>query len=389
MKFSILLPTRNRLDLLRGAVETVRRQRFDDWEIVVSDNCSEDDVAGYVDSLADGRVRYFRTERPVSVTENWNNALAKCRGDYVVMLGDDDGLIDGSLDERARVLDRFAEPDVLYSRTVQFVHPGVIAHLPEGQVFVAGAAPFFNGREEPFVLDPARARALARRTMRFELAFDYNMQFATVRREHAESLGDGGGFFRSAFPDYYAMTLLFLTARVIVVDPRPLAIVGVTPKSYGWYHANHREADGLAMLAGVDRYDGPALTRPGDDIKAGWLDAAEALAARGVQGERLVVDHGRLRRLRVLEAAEAYRLRSLGRRDVRPIFSTLGVADCVLVILFLVCLRIASRPLSPRRRVWLRAKALRHIPFWEAKPIPGRFESIDDVFEQVHMDAGP
>ena len=44
MKFSVLLPTRNRLEYLRYAVETVRRQDYADWEIIVSDNCSEDDI---------------------------------------------------------------------------------------------------------------------------------------------------------------------------------------------------------------------------------------------------------------------------------------------------------------------------------------------------------
>ena len=63
MKFSILIPTRNRLDLLRYAVDSVRRQDYDDWEIVVSDNASTQDVAGYVRGLGDARVRYFRSDR--------------------------------------------------------------------------------------------------------------------------------------------------------------------------------------------------------------------------------------------------------------------------------------------------------------------------------------
>ena len=80
MRFSILLPTRNRLEYLRQAVETVRRQSFADWEVVVSDNDSEDDVAGFVASLGDERMRYVRTEQFIPVTDNWNNALAHASG---------------------------------------------------------------------------------------------------------------------------------------------------------------------------------------------------------------------------------------------------------------------------------------------------------------------
>src|SRR5215210_76461 len=75
MRFSALLPTRNRLEYLRFAVESVLRQDDSDWELVVSDNDSEEDIAGYVASLGDDRVRYVRTDAFVPVTENWNNAL--------------------------------------------------------------------------------------------------------------------------------------------------------------------------------------------------------------------------------------------------------------------------------------------------------------------------
>ncbi len=95
MKFSVLLPTRNRLDLLKYAVETVRRQDYDDWQIVISDNFSDDDIGGYVGSLQEPRIRYRRTQRLVPVTQSWNNALERYTGDYVVMLGNDDGLMKG------------------------------------------------------------------------------------------------------------------------------------------------------------------------------------------------------------------------------------------------------------------------------------------------------
>ena len=77
MKFSVLLPTRNRLELLKYAIETVRRQDYDNWEIIISDNYSEEDIAGYIQSLKEPRIKYYRTDSFVPVTDNWNNALEK------------------------------------------------------------------------------------------------------------------------------------------------------------------------------------------------------------------------------------------------------------------------------------------------------------------------
>jgi len=95
MKISVLLPTRDRLDLLRHAVASVTCLDDPDWEIVISDNCSSGDVEGYVASLHDKRIHYLRTPKLLSITENWNNALEHSTGEYVLMLGDDDALLSG------------------------------------------------------------------------------------------------------------------------------------------------------------------------------------------------------------------------------------------------------------------------------------------------------
>ena len=97
MKFSILLPTRNRLDLLKLAIESVRRQDYEDWEIVVSDNASVDDISAFVLGLRDARLRARRSEQLIPVTDNWNASVDMARGDYVIMLGDDDALLPGAL----------------------------------------------------------------------------------------------------------------------------------------------------------------------------------------------------------------------------------------------------------------------------------------------------
>jgi 8-oxo-dGTP pyrophosphatase MutT (NUDIX family) len=349
----------------------VRRQSFGDWEVVVSDNDSEDDVSGFVASLGDERVHYVRTERFVPVTDNWNNALAQASGEYVLMLGDDDGLVQGALAELDRTIARFDTPDVVYSRTLQFAYPRVLPDYPDGYLAVAGIASFFADAAEPFVLDPAVALAAVRAAMRFELAYDYNMQFATFARRLA-----GPGFFRSTFPDYYAMNLLFATARSIVVHPKPLTIVGVTPKSYGFYRANERAAEGAAMLATFEA-GGPAGL-PGDDIRAGWLAAARELE----QELGLRVDVERLNLIRGFEACEAYSQGRITRRELTRHLRSLPLGSRLRALATAAFFFVASRPLSTGARVRLKARLLRHIPNWDAPLVEGRYSSLLEVFER-------
>ena len=113
---SFLLPTRDRLPYLKLAIETVRRQDNEDWEIVVADNASEEDVVAYVNSLEDSRILVRRAPEPVPVTENWNAALEMSSGDYVLMLGDDDGLLPGVCEPHEP-----ADPPV---RSADFSTPG-------------------------------------------------------------------------------------------------------------------------------------------------------------------------------------------------------------------------------------------------------------------------
>ena len=104
MKFSALLPTRNRLEYLKFAVDTVRRQDYDDWEIVISDNASDENIGQWVDTLQDGRVKYSRSDQFVPVTDNWNRSLVHSSGDWVIMLGDDDGLMPGYFSRAAALI---------------------------------------------------------------------------------------------------------------------------------------------------------------------------------------------------------------------------------------------------------------------------------------------
>ena len=121
MKISILLPTRDRLELLRHAIASVTRLEDHDYEIVISDNCSSGDVAGYVESLDGDRIRYVRTPRLFSITENWNNALAHSTGDYVLMLGDDDALLASYFTRTRKLIADFDGPQVIHAAIVRLL----------------------------------------------------------------------------------------------------------------------------------------------------------------------------------------------------------------------------------------------------------------------------
>ena len=93
MMFSIVIPTRARPDTLRHALRTVLAQSDPDFEVIVHESGDDPTVSAAVAEFDDPRVRFFKTGEPVRMTENWERALAHVRGDYVLFIGDDDGLL--------------------------------------------------------------------------------------------------------------------------------------------------------------------------------------------------------------------------------------------------------------------------------------------------------
>jgi glycosyltransferase involved in cell wall biosynthesis len=276
----------------------VLRQDYADWQLVVSDNSSEQDIEGYVDSLEEPRIVYRRTERTVAVTENWNRALALSEGDYAIMLGDDDALLGGYLRQMDELIEQFEAPEVIYAKALLFTYPDVDPARPSGWLMDHGCGEFFAGASEPFVLAHERALELVRAATAFRLRYDFNAQFALISRRLIDSLATHGDFYQSDFPDFYSMNAAFLRAERIVIDPAPRVVIGVTPKSYGYFHVNDKEGEGREFLGGA----GAAATA-GTNINVGWLSAMSALERNFGKEFGLSVDR---RRYRFVQAAYVY-----------------------------------------------------------------------------------
>jgi glycosyltransferase involved in cell wall biosynthesis len=114
-RVTVCIPTYNRSAYLREAIESVRAQTYQDFSIHVSDNASTDDTADVVASFADPRISYVRLPRNVGWLGNFNSSLQDAKGEYAVVLGDDDALLPDFLEATVAVLD--AHPRVGMAHT--------------------------------------------------------------------------------------------------------------------------------------------------------------------------------------------------------------------------------------------------------------------------------
>ncbi len=246
--YSVVIPTHDRLDLLRDAVETVLRQDYTEWELVVFDNASTGDINGYVKSISDQRIRYERSDDFLPVSDSWNRAINLATGDYVTLLGDDDGLTLGYFTRLSQIIEEFGSPDVLYSAIYQFLHPGVAPWERRGYVADLKNGFFFVGRQTPFLLSAEEASKAVHGSICLRRNFTFNMQAFCFRRDFLKRLRADGPVFRTPFPDYYLANIAFAKARTVVVIPEPMAIAGVSKASYGYMLFNGLEQKGTELL---------------------------------------------------------------------------------------------------------------------------------------------
>jgi glycosyltransferase involved in cell wall biosynthesis len=319
MKFSVLLPTRNRLDLLSYAVETVRRQDYDDWEIIISDNFSDEDIGSYVAGLGDSRILYSRTSTFVSVTENWTNTLNRASGDYVIMLGDDDGLLQGYFRKMLDLINTYEQPDLIYTDGYLFAYAGALPDFTSS-VLCNNCNSYFKSRR-PFLIERSDANTIVQKALNLDIPIFYNMQLSTIRMDFIRSLADQGNFFQSPFPDYYSTIVMFLKAQRILIYQQSVVAIGISKKSFGFYYFSGREKDGESFLNNVSEQQSSRLSSvliPGSvEINCRMLamDAVALNYPREVQQAGAAINHSKYRAMMIRSGAGDYYMRKQTTRE--------------------------------------------------------------------------
>jgi len=116
---SIILPTFNRLEFLRAAIDSVFAQTFEDWDLVIADDGSSADTRTYLRTLDDPpRVKVIwllHTGKPSVVR---NAALRVAQGEYVAFLDSDDVWLPKKLETQVASLRCHAARKWSYTRFV-------------------------------------------------------------------------------------------------------------------------------------------------------------------------------------------------------------------------------------------------------------------------------
>ena len=109
-KVTVLMPTYNVAPYVREAIESVLRQTYCDFELLIIDDCSTDDTVSVVRNFDDSRIRIVQNERNVGLAENLNRGLSHITTEYVARMDGDDIAEPFWLEKEVSVLE--ANPEI-------------------------------------------------------------------------------------------------------------------------------------------------------------------------------------------------------------------------------------------------------------------------------------
>lgn len=229
MKISIVIPTRNRCEFLQHCLESCLVTDDENIEIIVSDNNSSDDTRAVVAAFEDARLKYVNPEKDLSMRQNFEFALSHSDGDYVIFIGDDDGVLANGLATVRYLIDRY-QADVITWRHITYIWP------TQGPVPVEGVLKF---RSKDFcgpLLELNASRIFDEFCAGEKINYrdGANIYHGCVSRQVIDKVkAHGGQYFQGQIPDVNtAMSNLTIAQRYMWIR-NPVTIAGAGSKSNG------------------------------------------------------------------------------------------------------------------------------------------------------------
>jgi hypothetical protein len=215
------------------------RQKYANYEIIVSDNCSTDSTRQVIEKFEDRRIRYITPERRLSMAGNFDFALKHADPGFVMFIGADDGVMPGAIDYVAGIAEGLGVRAVS-CRQATYIWPS----FPDADI--SGRLIFGGLRDD---VEIRKSAEWLPRTLDFDCTYIFelpNLYCGFVHTEVIEKAIVSGRYFRSITPDAYSAfaTAVFLDSYAF--SHRPFVVAGASPKSNGASGMNPKSSGRVA-----------------------------------------------------------------------------------------------------------------------------------------------
>jgi glycosyltransferase involved in cell wall biosynthesis len=232
IKYSIIVPVKNSLKYLPECIKSVTQQDYTDYELIISDDHSEDGTKEYLAKINHPNIKIIHTTEPLSVVKHFEFALNHASGKWLMFLGGDDGVQPYFFCLADRMTDIAMKKDIrsIVSRRAYYFWKGCEGVY--GNVLFQYYAEFKNS---------FGVRNSSTETIKTLLGFKEDCyhslptMYMTSLIHHSllEEMRStqNGNFINYAFPDAYLAALNVLFEKKYLECKIPVGWVGTSPKS--------------------------------------------------------------------------------------------------------------------------------------------------------------
>lgn len=104
--FSVILPVRNGGEYLKYCVNSILSQNYENYNLIILDNCSQDGSLEWLRSIQDNRIVIYTSDKSLSIEENWGRIVNTPKNEFITLIGHDDLLHPDFLKEMNLLIDK-------------------------------------------------------------------------------------------------------------------------------------------------------------------------------------------------------------------------------------------------------------------------------------------
>jgi glycosyltransferase involved in cell wall biosynthesis len=131
VEFSFVMPS-YKINYIRQAINSVLHQTYSNFELIIVNDASPENVYDVVRTFDDNRISYFENQENIGgkdLIENWNQCLNYAQGEYVILASDDDIYKPTFLKEINDLILKYPECNVIRSRVQRINSVGKVTNM--------------------------------------------------------------------------------------------------------------------------------------------------------------------------------------------------------------------------------------------------------------------
>lgn len=133
MKYSFVLPA-YKIDYLKDAIDSILAQSYTDYELIIVDDVSPDDIFSVVQKCKNNHIRFYRNQENIgkkNLVKNWNKCIMHAKGDYIILASDDDLYHPSFLQQINKRVEEYPDVDIVRSRVNRIDSDGKITDIEQ------------------------------------------------------------------------------------------------------------------------------------------------------------------------------------------------------------------------------------------------------------------